>query len=475
MAGSASGLRSRRSTATSRSRLGHHDDVGVGGVDHRLVEARGHGRHHARRRRAPVPTRCVASESRPPAGPGSAPARRARRPVRAPRRPRPNRGRRRRAPRARRGRTSPARPWPTRASSSGRPPRSIAARATAIGAPAVEQIGGRLGQRLLVVGELEVHGAASVADARVTPRRRSSTMPPVDLTPTAEQEQLRTECRSWLREHLPWEYGTGLPPRFASLDDEVAFGREWQHQLADGRWVGVTWPERVRRPRRRRARPLRRAGGAGPGPGARARRPHRRQPGRPDAAGPRDRRAAARAGCPTSCAADILFCQLFSEPDAGSDLASLATRAERTSRDGADGWSLTGQKVWTSYAQFADWGLCLARTDPTVRKQAGITAFVVDMRAPGVDVRPLRQITGESDFNEVFLDDVFVPDDCVVGAVNDGWRVSSLDPHPRAGHQPPPARDPLPSTSRSCCGWPPSGAASTTTASRNGCPRPTSR
>jgi alkylation response protein AidB-like acyl-CoA dehydrogenase len=119
--------------------------------------------------------------------------------------------------------------------------------------------------------------------------------------------------------------------------------------------------------------------------------------------------------------AEVLFCQLFSEPGAGSDLASLSTRATRD--DG--GWRLSGQKVWTSYAQFADWGLCLARTDPDVRKQAGITAFAVDMRADGVEVRPLKQITGESDFNEVFLDDVFVPDDCVIGDVNDGWRVSS--------------------------------------------------
>jgi alkylation response protein AidB-like acyl-CoA dehydrogenase len=120
--------------------------------------------------------------------------------------------------------------------------------------------------------------------------------------------------------------------------------------------------------------------------------------------------------------ADILFCQLFSEPGAGSDLASLATRARRS--DGDQGWVLDGQKVWTSYAQFADWGLCLARTNPEVRKQAGITAFAVDMSAPGVEVRPLRQITGESDFNEVFLGEVFVPDDCVIGEVDAGWRVS---------------------------------------------------
>jgi alkylation response protein AidB-like acyl-CoA dehydrogenase len=123
---------------------------------------------------------------------------------------------------------------------------------------------------------------------------------------------------------------------------------------------------------------------------------------------------------PRILAADEIFCQLFSEPNAGSDLASLTTRAVKV--DG--GWRLTGQKVWTSYAQFADWGLCLARTDPDAKKQLGISALVVDMRAEGVDIRPLVQVTGESEFNEVFFDDVFVADDCLVGEANNGWTVS---------------------------------------------------
>ena len=243
----------------------------------------------------------------------------------------------------------------------------------------------------------------------------------VDLTPTAEQRRLRAECRGWLEANLPWEYGVGLPPRHASLDDEVAFGRSWQRRLADGRWVGVTWPEAY--------------GGRGAGALAhyvvqeelaRARAPELVGRIGVNLVGPTllayGTEAQQRRWLPGILRADILFCQLFSEPGAGSDLASLATRARRSEAE--DGWVLDGQKVWTSYAQFADWGLCLARTNPDVRKQAGITAFAVDMSAPAVEVRPLRQITGECDFNEVFLDGVLVPDDCVIGEVDAGWRVS---------------------------------------------------
>jgi alkylation response protein AidB-like acyl-CoA dehydrogenase len=123
---------------------------------------------------------------------------------------------------------------------------------------------------------------------------------------------------------------------------------------------------------------------------------------------------------PATLRGDLFWCQLFSEPGAGSDLASLRMKAIRAE----GGWRLTGQKVWTSRADWAQWGVCLARTDPDAPKHKGITYFLVDMKSPGIDIRPLREITGDNLFNEVFFDDVFVPDEMVVGQVNDGWRLA---------------------------------------------------
>ncbi|MGZ4754504.1 MAG: acyl-CoA dehydrogenase family protein [Acidimicrobiia bacterium] len=242
----------------------------------------------------------------------------------------------------------------------------------------------------------------------------------MDLSPTEVERGLRDECRAWLREHLPWEYGKGLPPRFDDLADEVACGREWQAKLAAGRWVGVAWPEEY--------------GGRDAGPVghyivteelARARAPELVGRIGVNLVGPtilaRGTPEQQAQWLPKILSAEEIWCQLFSEPNAGSDLASLTTRATHTE----GGWLLNGQKVWTSYAQFADWGVCLARTDPDAPKQRGISYLVVDMRDPGVEVRPLRQITDETEFNEVFFSDVFVPADRIIGPEHGGWQVAN--------------------------------------------------
>jgi alkylation response protein AidB-like acyl-CoA dehydrogenase len=239
----------------------------------------------------------------------------------------------------------------------------------------------------------------------------------VDLAPTEDESAFRAELRAWLADNAE---GTGRAPRHDDLAEEFTFLREWQRKLATGRWVGVTWPTAY--------------GGRGLGPVEHAiTQEEFARAGAPELVG----RIGVNLAGPTLLAhgtdeqktrwlphildASVIFCQLFSEPGAGSDLASVRTKATRV--DG--GWSISGQKVWTSYAQFADWGVCLARTNADVPKHKGITYFVVDMHAPGVAVRPLVQLTGEAEFNEVFLDDVFVPDDQVIGAIDEGWRIAN--------------------------------------------------
>jgi alkylation response protein AidB-like acyl-CoA dehydrogenase len=242
----------------------------------------------------------------------------------------------------------------------------------------------------------------------------------VDLTSSVAEIEFRSAIRSWLMEHLPWEYGEGLPPRFEDLAEQVEFGRRWQADLARHRWVGVTWPEEY--------------GGRGAGPIehfivqeelARARAPEMVGRIGVNLAGPTLLAHATeeqrRRWLPKILSAEEMWCQLFSEPGAGSDLASVSTRARPV--DG--GYVLDGQKVWTSYAQFADWGVCLARTDPDAPKHRGISYLVVDMHASGVEVRPLVQLTGEAEFNEVFLTGVFVPADHLIGPENEGWRVAN--------------------------------------------------
>jgi alkylation response protein AidB-like acyl-CoA dehydrogenase len=236
----------------------------------------------------------------------------------------------------------------------------------------------------------------------------------VDLSFSPAEQALAGEVRAWLAANL------SPPPEFADLADEVAWGRRWQARLAAARWVGIHWPREY--------------GGRGATPVevaifnteyARARAPQ-----------PVNRVGINNAG-PTLLAhgtdaqkgrwlapiltAEEIWCQLFSEPGAGSDLASLSTRA--AADDG--GWVVNGQKVWTSYAQFARWGICLARTDVTAPKHRGISYLVIDMEAPGIEIRPLVQMTGEAEFSEVFFDDVFVPSDHLVGGLNQGWSVAN--------------------------------------------------
>ena len=235
----------------------------------------------------------------------------------------------------------------------------------------------------------------------------------MDLAFSPEEQQFATEVRSWLQDHLE------APGVFASINDEVAWGRRWQAMLAAGRWVGLHWPSEY--------------GGRGAPPVqvaifnteyARAGAPQPVNRVGLNLAGPtllaHGTLEQKRRWLPPILTAEELWCQLFSEPEAGSDLASLSTRA--TAVEG--GWILNGQKVWTSYAQFAHWGICLARTDVDAPRHRGISYLAVDMHASGIEIRPLVQITGEAEFNEVFFTDVFVPHDHLIGALNQGWEVA---------------------------------------------------
>jgi alkylation response protein AidB-like acyl-CoA dehydrogenase len=236
----------------------------------------------------------------------------------------------------------------------------------------------------------------------------------VDLSFSAGEEAFAAEIRTWLEVNLE------RPPRFATLLDEVEWGRAWQAKLAADRWVGIHWPWEyggrdatpvqvaifnMEYARSRALQPVNRVGINLAGPTLLAHGTDEQK----------------RQWLPPILTAAEIWCQLFSEPDAGSDLAALKTRATPVD----DGWMLSGQKVWTSYAQFARWGICLARTDPEAPKHAGISYLVVDMQAAGIEVRPLVQITGEAEFNEVFFDEVFVPANHLVGGLHEGWAVAN--------------------------------------------------
>ncbi|HEX8085732.1 MAG TPA: acyl-CoA dehydrogenase family protein [Solirubrobacteraceae bacterium] len=237
----------------------------------------------------------------------------------------------------------------------------------------------------------------------------------MDLNDTPEQAAYRQQVRSWLEEHKA-EAPVLEGPDALAEDEVIPARRAWQRKLAEGGLAGATWPKEY--------------GGQGLGPIEQV--IISQEIARAGVPGILDVIGVGMLG-PTIIAhgteeqksrylgpmlhGDEVWCQLFSEPAAGSDLAGIQTRAKKD--DG--GWRLTGQKVWTTNAQFAAYGLILARTDADVPKHKGLTMFILPMDAEGVTVRGLRQISGEAEFNEVFLDDVRLDDDLVVGQVGNGW------------------------------------------------------
>ena len=236
----------------------------------------------------------------------------------------------------------------------------------------------------------------------------------MDLNDTPEQAEYRAQARAWLDANR-----REAPPRSGSYEDDgyTDARRAWQRRLAQAGLAGVTWPQEF--------------GGQGRGPIEQV--TVNQEISRAGVPGILDVIGIGMLG-PCLIAhgsaeqksrhlgpmlhGDEVWCQMFSEPGAGSDLAAVQTRA----RQGADGcWTLNGQKVWTTNAQFASFGLLLARTDADVPKHKGLTMFIVPMDASGVTVRGLRQISGEAEFNEVFFDDVALDEDAVVGGVGNGW------------------------------------------------------
>ncbi len=236
----------------------------------------------------------------------------------------------------------------------------------------------------------------------------------MDIRFTPEQETYRREVRAWIEANLP------RTPRPEDDDEDARWQADWERKLYAAGYSGVAWPKDyggqgltiadhyiVQEELGRAMAPegINNIGRELVGPIILA-------------IGTEEQK---RHYVPRLLRLDDIWCQGFSEPNAGSDLASLQTRAER---DG-DAWVVSGQKVWTSYARHSNWCILLARTDRAAPKHKGITLFLMPMDLPGVTVRPLRQITGRSDFNELFLDQVRIPDSLRLGGVNEGWQVAN--------------------------------------------------
>jgi alkylation response protein AidB-like acyl-CoA dehydrogenase len=238
----------------------------------------------------------------------------------------------------------------------------------------------------------------------------------VDFEDSPEDAEFRAEVRAWLEQHAQRRGGGYEWSRDMQHPEYVDRCRRWQHTLFEGGWGAITWPTEY----------------GGRGDTAWHQAIFNQEAAAFDVSagafsvgigmcGPtliaHGTDEQKRRFLPALLQGEEVWAQLFSEPGAGSDLAGLKTKAVL---DG-DSWVVNGQKVWSSSAQHADWGILLARTNPDVPKHRGITYFLVDMRTPGIDVRPLRQITGHAHFNEVFLDDVRIPAEQVVGVVDGGW------------------------------------------------------
>ena len=234
----------------------------------------------------------------------------------------------------------------------------------------------------------------------------------MDLTLNPSEEKLRDEVRAWLADNHPG-------PEPDELDAVISFRREWQLKLYEAGWAGISWPEEY--------------GGRGATLIEQA--VFAQEMARAEAPSPANILGLAMGG-PVVIAhgteeqkqrylkpilsGEEIWCQGFSEPESGSDLASLKTRAVK---DGNE-WVVTGQKVWTTLAQYSKWCMLVARTDPDAARHAGLTYFLMDMEQDAVQVRPLVQITGEGEFNELFIEEARIPEENVVGGVGNGWQVA---------------------------------------------------
>jgi alkylation response protein AidB-like acyl-CoA dehydrogenase len=243
----------------------------------------------------------------------------------------------------------------------------------------------------------------------------------VDFSLSSAELAFQDEIRSWLRANVPGDYGSAAWPEPLDQAGKRAEARRWVTMLHRGGWGAVSWPRQYGG---REATPMEQFLFS-------EEMASYRTPIPPTVigigmAGPtimafgtehqRDR------FIPRIVSGEEIWCQGFSEPNAGSDLANLATRAT----DGGDHYLVNGQKIWTSFGPIADWCLLLVRTDPTAPKHKGLSYLLVDMRSPGVLVRPIRQITGESEFSELFFTEVRVPKANLLGRENDGWRVAIM-------------------------------------------------